>query len=262
MPSVRIARQRALKRRRARGGMAVAALILLSVVLTACSSGSARESERAQEAASSETAVLPERQATFTAQFVAQATPTEIPDPPPSLAELVVTTQVAGDGSPSGEYESVPSNAGTIYIAAQLTGVKKGQVVRAAIRDTSPQRNILVYGDVTVSADADSIWVAVPLQMNGSLPPNDYPVWIVIDPDKKGGEWIGSLVFAVTSPGNSPQQVSSGASSRSSSGSSDDSDPLHPDNTSGNSGSGSDDSDDSGGDSPPIQPIDGETEDG
>ncbi|MDQ4098826.1 MAG: hypothetical protein M3144_13285 [Actinomycetota bacterium] len=241
-------------RRKTRGGLAVATLILLSLTLTACSSGSARESERAQEAASSEEAVLPERQATFTAQFVAQATPTKVPAPPPSLASIVLTTQVGGDGSPSGEYESVPTNAGTVYIAAQLTGVKKGQVVRAVVRDPGPGKNILLYGDVTVSADGGTVWVAVPLQMNGSLAPGDYPVWIVIDPDGKKPEWIDSLVFTVTSAGNSPQQVSSGSRSQQSD-EGEGSDPLHPE---GSSGGGSDDGD---GDSPPIQPRDGQSED-
>jgi hypothetical protein len=220
------------------------------VTLAACSSGSAREAERAREDEETAESVVAGRQATYTATLVAQGTPTPIPPRAPAIGALVLTNQVNGDGSPVGEYEGFASNAGTIYLSAQVTGLGEGKMA-AALRDTSDQHNVLAYNEVDTDASRGTTWVSIPIQLDGSLAPGDYPIWLIFNPGKDDEEWIGSVVFSVGSPGSGPRQVGNGGnfSQREAS---DQNDSLSP----GNQSSNNDEDDDDDGNSPPIQPRD------
>ena len=224
-------------------------LLLLLVTLAACSSGSAREAERARDDDETAESVVAGRQATYIATMVAQGTPTPISPRPPAVASLVLTNQVNGDGSPVGEYEGFASNAGTIYLCAQLSGRREGKMA-AALRDTSDQHNVLAYNEVDVDAGGGTGWVAIPVQLDGSLAPGDYPIWLIFNPGEDDEEWLYSTVFTVGSPGSGARQVGNGGnfSQREAS---DQNDSLSPGNQSSNNNN-----DDGGGDSPPIQPMD------
>jgi hypothetical protein len=196
--------------------------------------------------------VVAGRQATHIATMVAQGTPTPIPPRAPSIGALVLTNQINGDGSPVGEYEGFASNAGTIYLSAQLSGRREGKMA-VALRDTSDQHNILAYNEVDVDAGSGTGWVSIPVELDGSLTPGDYPIWLIFNPGEDDEEWIGSLVFSVGSPGSGAQQVGNGGnfSQREAS---DQNDSLSPGNQSSNN---DDEDDDEGGDdSPQIQPRD------
>lgn len=221
------------------------------MTLAACSSGSAREAERAREDDETAESVVAGRQATYIATMVAQGTPTPIPPRPPAVASLVLTNQVNGDGSPVGEYEGFASNAGTIYLCAQLSGRREGKMA-AALRDTSDQHNVLAYNEVDVDAGGGTGWVAIPVELDGSLSPGDYPIWLIFNPGEDDEEWLYSTVFTVGSPGSGAQQVGNGGnfSQREAS---DQNDSLSPGNQSSNN---DEDEDDDGEDSPPIQPRD------
>jgi hypothetical protein len=226
-------------------------LVLLLASLAACSSGSAREAERARSEEETAQSVVAGRQATYTATLVAQATATPVPPRAPSIAALVLTNQVNGDGSPVGEYEGFASNAGTIYLCAQLSGRREGKMA-VALRDASDQHNVLAYNEVDVDAGSGTGWVAIPVQLDGSLAPGDYPIWLIFNPGEDDEEWIGSIVFTVGSAGSGARQVGNGGgfSQREAS---DQNDSLNPGNQ---SSSNDDDDDDGGGNSPPIQPRD------
>lgn len=245
--------------RRAAGFVMVA---LMTVILAACSSGSAREAERSREGDGTAESVVSNRQATYTATLVAQGTPTPLPERPPRVAALVLTTQVNGDGSPVGEYASVPSNAGTVYLAAQLTGLREGRMA-AALRDTSDQHNVLAYNEIEVRGGSGSGWVAIPVSMDGSIPPGDYPIWIIFDPGGEDEEWLFSLVFTVGSAGSGAQRVGDGGNLAPREASDQGGNGLSPGNQPATNSSGDDqDNSDGGedgdqdGDSPPIQPRD------
>jgi len=230
--------------------------ILLLVTLAACSSGSAREAERAQAEDETAESVVAGRQATYIATMVAQGTPTPIPPRAPAVSSLVLTNQINGDGSPVGEYEGFASNAGTIYLCAQLSGRREGRMA-AALRDTSDQHNVLAYNDVDVDGGSGTGWVAIPIQLDGSLAPGDYPIWLIFNPGEKDEEWISSVVFTVGSPGSGARQVGNGGNLSPQESGDQSGDPLSPGNQPANNGDDGDDGDDEGGgDSPPIQPRD------
>lgn len=224
-------------------------LLLILATLAACSSGSAREAERARAEEETAESIVAGRQATYTATLVAQATPTPIPPRPPAVAALVLTNQINGDGSPVGEYEGFASNAGTIYLSAQVTGLREGTMA-AALRDTSDQHNILAYNEVETNDSRGTTWVSIPIQLDGSLSPGDYPIWLIHNPGEEDEEWLYSMVFTVGAPGSGARQVGNGGNfSQRESG--DQNDSLSPGNQSSN-----DDDEDGGGNSPPIQPRD------
>ena len=138
-----------------------------------------------------------------------RARPTPIPPRAPAIGALVLTNQVNGDGSPVGEYEGFASNAGTIYLCAQLSGRREGKMA-VALRDTSDQHNVLAYNEVEVDGGSGTGWVSIPVELDGSLTPGDYPIWLIFNPGEDDEEWIGSLVFSVGSPGSGAQQVGNG----------------------------------------------------
>ncbi len=232
---------------------------LLLVTLAACSSGSAREAERSRDGDATSESVVSDRQATYSATLVAQGTPTPLPERPPRVASLVLTTQVNGDGSPVGEYASVPSNAGTIYLAAQLTGMRDGRMA-AALRDTSDQHNVLAYNEIEVDGGSGSGWVAVPIAMDGSLAPGDYPIWLIFDPGGEDEEWLLSMVFTVGSAGSGARQVGDGGNLAPREAGDQGGNQLSPGDQPPTARSGNNGDNDGGegedGDNPPIQPRD------
>ncbi len=233
---------------------------MLLVTLAACSSSSAREAERSREGDATSESVVSNRQATYSATLVARGTPTPLPERPPRVAALVLTTQVNGDGSPVGEYASVPSNAGTIYLAAQLTGLREGRMA-AALRDTSDQHNILAYNEIDVGGGSGSVWVTIPIGMDGNLAPGDYPIWLIFDPGGEDEEWLTSMVFTVGSAGSGARQVGDGGNLAPREANDQGGNQLSPGNqpASNNDEDDGDDGQDGGGedgDSPPIQPRD------
>jgi hypothetical protein len=176
------------------------ALALAGAVLAGCTSGQARESRRDEARDAGLQQQLAAEQATWTAQryFPATETPSPPEPPVPALTTLGITFGFLPDGTPDGSYASVPAGAGTAYAAAQLAGVSAGQVVRAVVTDA--WGNEIATPEVTIDAGAANRWVALPIPLPGSVAPGEYGVFVFAD-----GHAIGSLAFAITSPGSAAQ---------------------------------------------------------
>ncbi|MCA9879184.1 MAG: hypothetical protein KC442_15440, partial [Thermomicrobiales bacterium] len=183
---------------RLRGLVALALLAL--VVLTGCSSGMATDARRDE----ARDAGLPEKlandQATRTAEryFPPTATPgTRTPDPA-AVEELVITFGFRSDGTPDGSYVSVPAGVGTVYAAVRVSGVSAGQTVDAIVTDA--WGNDLARPSVTIDPGPAERWLAMPVAVDGNVPPGQYGLYVEIDQ-----RVVGSLAFGVTGPGSSAQ---------------------------------------------------------
>lgn len=175
-------------------------LLLLTLLLAGCSSGSARDSEadRARDAGLPEK--LAAQQATHTVEkyFPPTGTPSPTEPVPPALGNLAITFGFRPDGTPDGSYASVPAGAGTAYVAAQLNGLSAGQVVRAIMTDA--WGNEVSAPAVTIDPGAADRWLALPVGLPAELAPGQYGVFIFAD-----DYVLGSLAFGVSSPGSSAQ---------------------------------------------------------
>lgn len=177
-------------------------LLLSAVLLAGCASGSAEDARRAEERQADRGVLLPQQQATANAARFAPGTATALPTLPPMpvLESLVLTLNVDGTGAPQGAYGGIPSDAGRVYAAALLNDLQPGQQVTATLR--LPDDTVLLSSAFDVTAPADRAWVALPLDMNGTLAAGDYALWLAVD-DRS----LNSLVVQVTGYGTAPRQL-------------------------------------------------------
>lgn len=195
----RIALRRAARTERS-GPRLIAVLAVALLMLAGCSSGAVREArvDQARDAG------LPDQVAAVQATRIVQRyfPPTGTPAPtepvPPALGDLAITFGFRPDGTPDGSYASVPAGAGTAYVAARLTGVAVGQVIRAVMTDA--WGNEIAAPEVTIDPGAADRWIALPIPLPAELAPGEYGVYVFAD-DRP----LGSLAFGVTSAGSSAQ---------------------------------------------------------
>jgi hypothetical protein len=170
------------------------------ILLAGCNNGSMNEARQSQEFDAAETPQLAAQQSTWTAKsfFAPTGTPPPPTPLPPTLESLVITLGVGPDGAPSGSYLSIPTDAGTAYAAGRLRDVHAGQKVAATWTDAFG--NIVGSFEVAITANAAEQWVAVPLQLSGSMGVGEYAVYLF-----GGGRQLGSLAFTITGPGSGAQ---------------------------------------------------------
>ena len=180
---------------------AVLSLALLAL-LTGCASGVAEEARQGQARDAANAPGLPLQQATRTVERFFSPTPTPSPAPPPAptLESLVITLGLAGGDAPQGSYASVPADARTVYAGALLNGVHAGQVVAARWVDAAG--GTVGTSRVEIGDDGGQRWVALPLDLYGSLVPGEYAVYLFV-----GKQRLSSLVFQITPPGTGPQML-------------------------------------------------------
>jgi hypothetical protein len=175
-------------------------LIALSLLLAGCSSGIAVDARRDQARDAGLQDQLAADQATRVVQrfFPPTGTPSPTEPPTPALGDLAITFGFRPDGTPDGDYASVPAGAGAAYAAARLSGVSAGQVVRAVVTDA--WGNEVARPEITVDPGAADRWFALPIGLPAELAPGEYGAFIFVD-DRP----LGSLAFGVTGVGTSAQ---------------------------------------------------------
>jgi len=124
----------------------------------------------------------------------------------PVLESFLLTLDVDASGSPQGAYGGIPADAGRVYATALLHHVQPGQQVTATLR--LPDDTVLLRSSVDVTSATDSAWIAIPLDLNGTLAPGDYALWLAID-----DQTVNSLVIQLSAFGTAPRQLSGGSSS-------------------------------------------------
>lgn len=170
------------------------------VVLTGCSSGSARDAARDEARDAGLKDQLAAQQATRTVQryFPPTGTPAPTEPPVPALGQIAMTFGFRPDGTPDGSYASVPAGAGTVYVATRLTGLSVGQKVRADVTDA--WGNDVATPEVVIDPGAADRWLALPVALPAELAPGEYGAFIFVDDHP-----LGSLAFGVTGVGTSAQ---------------------------------------------------------
>lgn len=192
---------------RSRRPVGVLTIIGLAVLLlSACASDRATDQRPARETSETTPGVVVGEQATYSANRYASPTaiPTATNVPPATLQEIGLATGVDGSGQPNGFVISVASNAGTVYLVADLDGLRAGSVVRTYwFRNVEKfeDRTFAGEGTETVGQDGRQ-WVAVPLTLDGSLEPGDYGIRLFVDDVA-----VGSIGIQLTSPGTQPRSV-------------------------------------------------------
>jgi hypothetical protein len=175
-------------------------MLMATLMLAGCASGAAREAERDMARDAGLQDQLAQEQATRTVQryFPPTGTPSPTQAPVPALGDIAITFGFRPDGTPDGSYASVPAGAGTAYVAARLTGVSAGQVIRAVVTDA--WGNEIAVPEVVVDPGPADRWLALPVGLPGDVAPGAYGAFVFADDFT-----MGSLAFAVTSPGSSAQ---------------------------------------------------------
>jgi hypothetical protein len=169
-----------------------ASLLLIAffvVSLAGCASGNAREAEPFATKDAEKTAVVPEAQQTALIQrfFPTPGAPTEEPTPIVVLESLVLTTSLGSNNEPQQEVRGV-SGSGTLYADALCHYLTKGSVATAYW--TNKDDTVVYSSEIPIDEDAESRWLAFQWNVDGSLPPGQYAVYIYID------SWmLSSLVF-------------------------------------------------------------------
>ena len=192
---------------RSRRPVGVLSVIGLAVLLlSGCASDRATDQRPARETSETTPGVIVADQATWSANRYASPTviPTATNVPPATLQEIGLATGVDGSGQPNGFVVSVASNAGTVYLVADLDGLRSGSVVRTywfKNVEKFEDRTYAGEGTVTVGQDGRQ-WVAVPLNLDGSLQPGNYGVRLFVDDVE-----VGSVGIELTSPGTQPRSV-------------------------------------------------------
>lgn len=164
-----------------------ATLFVLLVVLAACGSGNADESQTYEEHEATRQAQLPIVQATTTARFFS-GTPTAGPTSTPIavLADLALATSVNADGSPQNEVRN--AGGSTIYASAKVHNVTEGTVFTAIWG--RPDGTEITRTEVTAESSAGDRWFSFSWDGAGGQPSGDYAVFIYAD-----AMMIGSLAF-------------------------------------------------------------------
>jgi hypothetical protein len=174
--------------------------LVVCVIFTGCSSGSARDAARDEARDAGLEDQLAAQQATRTLQryFPPTGTPAPTAPPAPALGQVALTFGFRPDGTPDGSYASVPAGAGTVYVATRLTGLSAGQKVRAIVTDA--WGNEVSTPEVVIDPGAADRWLALPTSVPAELAPGEFGVFIFAD-DRP----LGSLAFGVTGVGTSAQ---------------------------------------------------------
>lgn len=165
----------------------VLTLVVLLVVLVACGSGNADESQTYEEHEGTRQAQLPIVQATTTARFFS-GTPNAEPTSTPIaiLADLTLATSVNGDGSPQNEVRR--ASGGNIFVSAKVHNVTEGTVFTAIWG--RPDGTEIARTEITADASAGDQWFAFSWDGIGGEPPGSYAVFIYAD-----AMLIGSVAF-------------------------------------------------------------------
>ncbi len=182
--------------------------LLVAMLLAGCASGSAEDARRGERRQAARGVLLPQEQATANAERFDPGTPTPVPTLPPMpvLEAFELTLNVDASGAPQGAYGGIPADAGRVYATALLRYLQPGQQVTATLR--LPDDTVLLSSSFDVTTATDRAWIALPLEMNGTLAPGDYALWLAIDDQS-----VNSLVVQVTGFGTAPRQLSGGTSS-------------------------------------------------
>lgn len=180
-----------------------ACLAVLSVA--GCSTGDARDAQLAEDRDATQEAKVPARQASFIADEFFDSTPPPVKTATPRavLRSIALTTGVNSDGAPSGIYGSVPSDAGRVYVAAQIAYLQPGERVVASWATIAEKpKDIIVIANSETTVEGNEEWVSLPVELYGNVTPGKYAVSLYID-----GELLNSLAFEITSAGTSPRQI-------------------------------------------------------
>lgn len=184
--------------------LTVIALVVL--VLSGCASDRASDQSDARETAETTPGVVIADQATFAANRYASPTltPTATPPPPPTVQDVGIATSVEGSGQPNGFVASVAVNAGTVYLVADLDGLRAGSVVESIwFRNTiDVQERDYVGGSAFTVEEDGRQWVAIPMTLDGSLPTGNYAAELYVDDEEVAG-----LGVELTSAGSQPRGV-------------------------------------------------------
>jgi len=164
-------------------------LVILVVALVGCASGNAREAEPFATRDAEKTAVMSEAQQTAIIDrfFPTPGKATKEPTPIVVLESLVLTTSLGSNNEPQQEVRGV-SGTGTLYAAALCHYLTKGSVATAYW--TNKDDAVAYSSEISIDENAETRWLAFQWNIDGSLPPGEYVVYIYID------SWLlGSLVF-------------------------------------------------------------------
>jgi hypothetical protein len=183
----------------------VASLILAVTVLAGCASDRAYDQDRARETAETTSEVITGVQSTYVATRYGSptATATATAVSPGVLHEIGLTTSVGPDGQPDGFVTGIASNAGRVYVAADIEGLADGAAVGVVwstnVAKVQDRRNV---GESSITVTGGRHWVAVPFDLDGSIQPGDIAISLYVD-----GQQIGTLGIDVLSPGSAPRGV-------------------------------------------------------
>jgi hypothetical protein len=167
-------------------------LAILLVSLVSCASGNAREAEPFATRDAEKTAVMSDAQQTAIIDrfFPTPGKATKEPTPIVVLETLVLTTSLGSNNEPQQEVRGV-SGTGTLYADALCHYLTKGSVATAYW--TNKDDTVVYSSEVPIEEDAETRWLAFQWNIDGSLPPGEYVVYIYID------SWmLNSLVFQVS----------------------------------------------------------------
>lgn len=188
-------------------------LVVALGALAGCASDKASDQNRARHTAEAGTSVISGDQATYAANRYASPSlsPTPIPRSAGHVHEMGVAVSVQGNNQPSNFVTSVPTNAGTIYVAANVDGLPENSTVTAILFPNAKKpadRKVVLQASITVSGSGQQ-WIAVPLQLDGSLPTGQYGVALSLQnpPANVTDPELGSLGIELTSPGTPPKSV-------------------------------------------------------
>lgn len=161
----------------------------LAVLLTGCATEQAGDQNKARLRDASKTAVIAEIQASMAAKpFDATPIPIPTPTPIPIIQSLTLSLGIDSGNTPRQQVQSFSSGTSSVYVAAQVRYLRKGEVIKASWRTSNDAE--VASAEMTVKADADQQWVAFPL--NTQLPPGEYAVYILAN-----NNILNSLVFKV-----------------------------------------------------------------
>jgi hypothetical protein len=169
-----------------------AALVVLSVVVSGCASGSETDSRRFQHQEAEREQILPGAQATQMAQFFASPTAPPPPTitPKAAIVELALAASLRGDGGPDRVISQVPAYTNqTVYAVAQIASIQPGQVVTAHWRNKDG--TVLLSSQISPPPSASPQWISFPVQFGQILSPGIYSVAIYVENDL-----LESLVFS------------------------------------------------------------------
>jgi hypothetical protein len=170
-------------------------LVLCAFALTACISGSARDQhEQATRAATKEGQLENIQSTTVAERFKReQASPAPTITVQPGISNLVLARGVSQSGQPQNSVESVSRSDGTVYAAAQMSGLQPGQTV-IAVWSTVDGASV-GQSEHQVTSPATEQWVSFAWQPGG-VAAGMYAVTIYIDAVDIFHE-ITSLAFRV-----------------------------------------------------------------